>query len=110
MLAVRPQMHHQIRAELGHIEPFDTVEREHHTEVLSWESSGAELFRLEKPGTPPKHLLSCFALIDRQHILLVYHRNAQLWLPAGGHVKPQEHHAGLRLASLLVTSTYHFGT
>ena len=84
-------MHDQIRAELELIKPFDSVEREHHADALNWVCSGAELFRLEKPATPPKHLVSYFAVIDEQHILLVDHRNAQLWLPAGGHVEPQEH-------------------
>lgn len=88
---ISPQMHDQIRAELELIEPIDAVEREHHADALSWVSSGAELFRLEKPATPPKHLVSYFAVVDEQHILLVDHRNAQLWLPAGGHVEPQEH-------------------
>ena len=84
-------MHDQIRAELELIEPFDSVEREHHADALSWVNSGAELFRLQKPATPPKHLVSYFAVVDVDSILLVDHRKAQLWLPAGGHVEPQEH-------------------
>jgi 8-oxo-dGTP diphosphatase len=84
-------MRDRIRAELELIEPFDAVEREHHAEALSWVNSGAELFRLARPATPPKHLVSYFAVVDGENILLVDHRNAQLWLPAGGHVEPQEH-------------------
>lgn len=49
--------------------------------------SGAELFRREKPATPPRHLVSYFALIDGDWILLVDHINAKLWLPSGGHVE-----------------------
>ena len=52
--------------------------------------SGAPLFRVQKPATPPKHLVSYFAVIDTDRILLVDHRNAQLWLPTGGHVEPDE--------------------
>ncbi len=84
-------MRDQIRTELELIEPFDEVERGHHAEALSWIDSGAELFRLAKPATPPKHLVSYFAVVDGDNILLVDHKNAQLWLPAGGHVEPQEH-------------------
>jgi 8-oxo-dGTP pyrophosphatase MutT (NUDIX family) len=40
---------------------------------------------------PPKHLVSYFAVVDEDHILLVDHKNARLWLPSGGHVEPGEH-------------------
>jgi 8-oxo-dGTP pyrophosphatase MutT (NUDIX family) len=36
-------------------------------------------------------LVSYFAVVDADHILLVDHKKAQLWLPAGGHVEPGEH-------------------
>src|SRR5690348_12369838 len=88
---VRPQMHDQIRAEIKLIKPFDEIERKHQTDAFKRFDSGAELFRLAKPATPPKHLVSYFAVIDGQTILLVDHKNAQLWLPTGGHVEPQEH-------------------
>lgn len=55
------------------------------------DDSGVELCRLAKPATPPTHLVSYFAVVDDDHILLVDHRNALLWLPAGGHVEPGEH-------------------
>jgi 8-oxo-dGTP pyrophosphatase MutT (NUDIX family) len=58
---------------------------------LAWIDSGVELCRLHKPATPPKHLVSYFALVDRNHVLLVDHKKAQLWLPTGGHVEPGEH-------------------
>lgn len=80
-----------VRAELAAIAPLDATERAHLADALAWVDSGAELFRLAKPATPPKHLVSYFALVDAGHILLVDHRNAQLWLPAGGHVEPGEH-------------------
>ena len=83
---------HQIRSEIASIKPGDAVETHHRTEALSWVDSGVELIRRVKPATPPKHLVSYFAVVsDDGHILLVDHKNAQLWLPAGGHVEPGEH-------------------
>jgi 8-oxo-dGTP diphosphatase len=80
-----------IRREVASIQPFDEQEEIHQVETLAWIDSGAPLFRTAKPATPPKHLVSYFAVVDRDNILLVDHRNAQLWLPPGGHVKPKEH-------------------
>jgi 8-oxo-dGTP diphosphatase len=87
----QPSLCTAIRNEFAAIQPMDAVEREHLADALAWVDSGAGLFRLAKPATPPKHLVSYFAVIDAERILLVDHRNAQLWLPAGGHVKPGEH-------------------
>jgi len=80
-----------VREELKAIEPLDATEREHLADALAWVDSGAELFRIEKPAIPPKHLVAYFAVVDADHILLVDHKKAQLWLPAGGHVEPGEH-------------------
>lgn len=80
-----------IRAEVSSIEAFDELERAHLEETLAWIDSGVELCRLQKPATPPKHLVSYFALVERDHVLLVDHKKAQLWLPTGGHVEPGEH-------------------
>jgi len=77
-------MRDQILREILTITPHDQVERDHLDAAVAWVRSGAELFRLVKPDTPSKHLVSYFALVDNGHILLVDHRNAQLWLPAGG--------------------------
>ena len=73
--------------------PLDKLEREHQEDVLQWIDSGVELCRLEKPAVPPKHLVSYFILLDieNQKLLLVDHKKALLWLPAGGHVEPGEH-------------------
>ncbi len=60
-------------------------------QVLEWIDSGAELCRIEKPATPPKHLVSYFILVDGDYLLLVDHINAKLWLPTGGHVEVGEH-------------------
>lgn len=84
-------MRAQIRAEVEMIRPLDSVEQETKRDVLAWIDSGAELCRLEKPATPPKHLIAYFAVVDEDHILLVDHINAELWLPTGGHVDPGEH-------------------
>lgn len=84
-------MRSRIRREVECIKPLDQTERDHQSDALAWIDSGAELFRLEKPAIPPKHLVSYFVLIDADHYLLVHHRNAQLWLPTGGHVDPGEH-------------------
>jgi 8-oxo-dGTP diphosphatase len=84
-------MRSEVRAEVAAIEPLDELEREHIADVLAWIDSGAELCRINKPATPPKHLVSYFVLVDGEHVLLVDHKKAQLWLPTGGHVEPGEH-------------------
>jgi ADP-ribose pyrophosphatase YjhB (NUDIX family) len=86
-----PGLRERIRAEVSAIEPLDALEREHLGDALAWIDSGAELCRARKPATPPKHLVSYFAVVDVDRILLVDHRNAGLWLPAGGHVEAREH-------------------
>ena len=84
-------MRSAIRQEVCSIEPFDDIERAHIAHALAWIDSGAELCRLEKPAAPPKHLVSYFVVVDGEHVLLVDHKNARLWLPTGGHVEPGEH-------------------
>jgi ADP-ribose pyrophosphatase YjhB (NUDIX family) len=84
-------MRTEIRKEVELITPMDDIERATKTNVLSWIDSGVDVCRIEKPSTPPKHLVSYFAVIDGEHILLVDHINAELWLPTGGHVEPGEH-------------------
>jgi 8-oxo-dGTP diphosphatase len=86
-----PEMRAAIRSELQSIEPLDALEREHRDAALVWVDSGAPLCRTIKPATPPQHLVSYFAVLDANNILLVDHRNAQLWLPSGGHVEEGEH-------------------
>jgi len=80
-----------VLAELAAIEPLDDVERRHLADAIAWVESGAPLFRIAKPATPPKHLVAYFAVVDGENILLVDHRNARLWLPTGGHVEADEH-------------------
>lgn len=84
-------MRDQIRAEIELIQPMDDLERSHLANTLQWVDSGVELCRLVKPDTPAKHLISYFLLVDGDYVLLVDHINAELWLPTGGHVEPNEH-------------------
>jgi len=88
--ATRNAVADRIRAELASINPLDAIEREHLRDAIAWVESGVPLFRIAKPATPPKHLVSYFAVVDDGHILLVDHRSAQRWLPTGGHVEPDE--------------------
>jgi 8-oxo-dGTP pyrophosphatase MutT (NUDIX family) len=84
-------MRRQIYSEIESIVPLDALEATHRADALAWVASDAELCRLAKPATPPRHLVSYFAVIDGQSMLLVDHKNAQLWLPSGGHVESGEH-------------------
>jgi 8-oxo-dGTP pyrophosphatase MutT (NUDIX family) len=84
-------MRQQIRAEIEFIVPLDDIEALHREDGLTWIESGVELCRLAKPATPPKHLVSYFAVVEGENLLLVDHKSAQLWLPSGGHVEPGEH-------------------
>jgi 8-oxo-dGTP diphosphatase len=81
----------QIRNEVACIRPCDSLEANHIAAAMQWIDSGDELCRIEKPAHPPRHLVSYFACTDGSRLLLVDHRNAQLWLPPGGHVEPGEH-------------------
>jgi 8-oxo-dGTP diphosphatase len=83
----------EIEALVAGIEPHDALEAEHRAFALTWIGSGAPLFRVQKPGMPDPHLVSYFPVVDALagKLLLVDHRNSGLWLPAGGHVEPDEH-------------------
>lgn len=78
---------------ISSIKPFDILEADHINDAIRWINSGEEIFRIEKPDIPPKHLVSYFVLIDKvkKKILLMDHINAGLWLPSGGHVELSEH-------------------
>lgn len=83
-------MNDRVRSELFEIKPLDSLEAAHLQDAIAWATSGAPLFRTAKPATPAKHLVSYFAVVDGENILLVDHKNARLWLPSGGHVEPNE--------------------
>jgi 8-oxo-dGTP diphosphatase len=82
-----------IRNEIANIKPFDALEQTHITNTLQWIDSGTNIFRLEPPDKPPKHLVAYFVLVDPEHqsLLLGDHIKAQRWLPPGGHVALDEH-------------------
>jgi 8-oxo-dGTP diphosphatase len=77
---------------LSEISPFDGVEASHRDAAIAWVGSGVGIYRVRKPDVPPKHLVSYILLLDvaAESVLLVDHRNAGRWLPAGGHVEPGE--------------------
>ncbi|MDH6133794.1 8-oxo-dGTP pyrophosphatase MutT (NUDIX family) [Kitasatospora sp. MAA4] len=77
---------------VGAIEPWDDLERTHLRTAAQWIAGGAPLYRVRKPDVPAMHLVSYFVVLDgsRGQLLLVAHRKAGLWLPAGGHVEPGE--------------------
>lgn len=85
-------MRDDIRDMIAAIKPFDSTESAHIQDALDWIKSGVEIFRIEKPETPPKHLVSYFVVVDPQYkkIMLVDHIKAELLLPAGGHVDLNE--------------------
>lgn len=86
-------MRTQILDLIKFIKPFDELEKEHIDDAVKWIQGGAEIFRIQKPDIPPKHLVSYFVLIDfnEKKILLMEHIKSGLWLPTGGHVEKGEH-------------------
>lgn len=84
-----------IRALVEGLAPFDEAEAAHRVDALEWLDRGASIFRTAKPATPPKHLVSYCVLVEpeAEQILLVDHRDAERWLPTGGHVEVDEHPA-----------------
>jgi 8-oxo-dGTP diphosphatase len=80
---------------VGGIEPTDGLELKHRNQALAWLETTDDVFRRVKPATPDQHLVSYVVLVDPEDgsTLLVNHILAGLWLPAGGHVEPDEHPA-----------------
>ncbi|MEU9979458.1 NUDIX domain-containing protein [Streptomyces sp. NPDC051014] len=77
---------------VGGIEPWDDQERVHLETAARWIAGGAPVYRVRRPDVPAMHLVSYFVVLDdtRGRQLLVAHRRAGMWLPAGGHVEPGE--------------------
>ena len=77
---------------LERIVPHDLLEKRHIMDTVSWIKSGKQIFRINKPDHPDKHLVSYFVVFDEanEKILLVDHKKALLWLPSGGHVEVEE--------------------
>lgn len=83
----------EIKSLASQIQPLDTKEEETIAFVKDWINSGVEIFRIKKPDIPSPHVVSYFMPIDQKEkkLLLVDHKKANLWLPAGGHVELNEH-------------------
>ena len=81
-----------VRDAITAIEPLDDHESRDRADALGVGRERAEIYRIRKPDTPAKHLVSYFVLVDptAEQMLLVDHRNAGCWLPTGGHVEPDE--------------------
>jgi 8-oxo-dGTP pyrophosphatase MutT (NUDIX family) len=77
---------------LKQVKPFDLEEQKHIKDALDWITSGVEIFRIEKPATPSKHLVSYAVLVDfkKNKILLFDHKKALKKLPSGGHIDKDE--------------------
>ncbi|NCU28982.1 NUDIX hydrolase [Candidatus Saccharibacteria bacterium] len=82
-----------IKQIIEQIKPLDDLELEHIVDTIRWIDSGAEIFRITKPGNPPRHLVSYFVLYDtmNESIMLIDHIPSGLCLPSGGHVELNEH-------------------
>ena len=81
----------EIRDLVLHIEPVDDAERQDRDQALAWLAATTDVFRRRSaPVEPARHLVSYFAVVDRDsgHVLLGDHRKSGLWLPSGGHVEP----------------------
>ena len=86
-------LRNQIVQLLSNIEPLDTLEAEQITDAINWVRMAEEIYRLERPDKPDKHLVCYFLLFDAhaQKLWLGSHRKSGLWLPAGGHPERNEH-------------------
>lgn len=62
-------MRAEIREDIVLIRPLDDAQRDDKAAVPAWIDSGIEICRLEKPATPPNHLLAYFAVVDGDYIL-----------------------------------------
>ncbi|MCH1430634.1 MAG: NUDIX domain-containing protein [Chlamydiales bacterium] len=86
------QCRKEIIKNLQEINPIDTLEQESIHSTLEWVKTNNDIFRREKPDTPPKHLVSYCLVIDlkAKQILLTHHKLSSLWLPTGGHIEVEE--------------------
>lgn len=82
----------EVRTVVSELSPADELEAEHLAAALAWIDSGAELFRITPPDTPPMHLVSYFVPYDARtgSVLVAAHRKSGLDLPPGGHCEPGE--------------------
>ena len=83
----------RLMIQVAGIDPYDAQEDADQVDVIQWIASGEPLYRVERtPPTPAKHLAVYIVVLDDklEKMLLIHHRRAQLWVPAGGHVEPEE--------------------
>ncbi len=80
-----------VQREIQVISPGDSIKEALRLDALAWLAASAPIFRIEKPATLAKHMVSYFVVTDETQFLLVDHRNATLWLSPGGHAEPNEH-------------------
>lgn len=82
----------KIKQIISDIKPCDDIEQQQIYNALQWIDTAEEIFRIEKPATPSKHLVTFTVFVDskRNKILLLNHKKAQLLLPNGGHVDKDE--------------------
>lgn len=79
-----------IAEDIAQIRPLDELEANDRERAAAWVASGAEIWRVQKPATPPLHLIAYFVVVDGDFVLLGDHRKSGRWLPGGGHVEPGE--------------------
>lgn len=56
---------HRVRSLVDEIVRCDSIEAEHRLDAMAWLDGVDEIFRTAKTATPPKHLVSYCALVDR---------------------------------------------
>jgi 8-oxo-dGTP diphosphatase len=77
---------------ISQIKPHDDLEKNHISETLSWIKNAEQIFRVQKPDVPKKHLVCNFVLFDALHrkILMTDHKKSLQWRPTGGHMELDE--------------------
>lgn len=94
-MPVSAVIYSQIRALVVGIQAGDPILEGHRIEVLTWLDGTDDVFRRQRPATPPQHLVAYVLPVDPATgaVLIGDHRRSGLWLPPGGHVEPGEHPA-----------------
>jgi len=74
------------------ITPIDDIEKKTIKEVSEWLEGSNEVYRIQKPDIPPKHLVAYGVVLDipKKKILLFNHKKSGLFLPSGGHLEKYE--------------------
>jgi len=85
-------MRNELKEMILSIEDNNPKEIDDINDVVKWIDSDVKIYREAKPNTPNKHLSTFFVVInkDKNKIVLVHHKLAKAWVPAGGHVEIDE--------------------